>query len=128
MRAASARALCARVRGALAGLLLRTECIHADQARTTSGGAQHSTHTCVCCRSVFTRADVTQRPLPVALAPALLLIISPDPVGSPDRATFEDAGLTECTDKTLEGMEVVSTYIDRLMMLTLAAGAGAGGS
>eukprot|EP00306_Pavlova_sp_CCMP459_P015030 CAMPEP_0185201416 /NCGR_PEP_ID=MMETSP1140-20130426/49202_1 /TAXON_ID=298111 /ORGANISM="Pavlova sp., Strain CCMP459" /LENGTH=228 /DNA_ID=CAMNT_0027768803 /DNA_START=15 /DNA_END=701 /DNA_ORIENTATION=- len=45
----------------------------------------------------------------------LVIGMTGDPVGSPDRTAFEAAGLDECTDKTLEGMEVVSTHIDRLI-------------
>jgi len=38
-----------------------------------------------------------------------------DPSGSPDRIQFEKAGLTRCVDKTPQGLEVVEDEITRLL-------------
>jgi len=42
-----------------------------------------------------------------------------DPIGSQDRASFDEAGLDKCVDKTPEGIQAVKDEIDRLAALHL---------
>jgi len=44
----------------------------------------------------------------------IIIGMTGDPVGSPDRADFEASGLTECVDKSIEGMDVIYDHLARL--------------
>jgi len=45
----------------------------------------------------------------------IIIGMTGDPIGSPDRAAFEAAGLNACVDKTMDGLEAVQAQVESLV-------------